>query len=62
MRSALPTLLGLALAWPCWRAAGWLVAEAGLEALDLPLRAVLLAAAFALAQAVQQKLAPGVAH
>lgn len=62
MRSALLTLLGLALAWPCWQGAGWLVAQVGLDALDLPLRAVLLTVAFALAQTVQQKLAPGAAH
>jgi hypothetical protein len=36
------TLLMLLACWPAWELGGWIVAETGLFALDLPIRVTLL--------------------
>lgn len=47
-RGVLFTLIALALCWPAWQAAGWLVALLGLQAADPLLRFCALAAGLGL--------------
>ena len=57
-RAALPTLAMLALCWPAWIAAGWLLEALVLTEFDLLGRAGLVLIVLSLAEAAWQRLRP----
>jgi hypothetical protein len=56
IRSALLTLVMLALCWPAWVAAGWLLEALALTEFDLLGRAVLVFVVLGLAEAALRRL------
>lgn len=56
IRAALPTMLMLALCWPAWIAAGWLLGALALTEFDVLGRAMLVCLVLSLAEAAWQRL------
>jgi hypothetical protein len=57
-RAVLPTLLMLALCWPAWITAGWLLEVLALAEFDLLGRAMLIFLVLSLAEAAWRRLRP----